>query len=147
MGPTVARLIAASLMIAGLAACDNGNYHQYRGDVGTTDVEGTWTADCGGTIRLDHGGAATLTNVPSYDEQKMYTDPADLYTGRARWSISQNLGWTSDTEPPTLDLVIQNFDDPLEFAAVDGKLGLALDIGPLDRDSYCEYTRSAPTTR
>lgn len=143
MTPRASRLIAAISAIGCLAACGSGDYHQYRGDVGTNDVQGTWTAGCGGTIDLEPGGIASLTNVPSYNEQKMFTDSKNLYSGEARWYIDQGSGWKSDTDPPTLGLVIHNFQNRMQFAAVEGKLGLALDIGPLDHDTYCKYTRSA----
>ena len=142
------RLIAVLLTIGCLTACgDPGGYHRYRGDVGTNDVQGIWTAGCGGTINLKPDGVASLLNIPSYNKQKMFTDRQNLYSGEARWYISQGSGWKSDTDPPTLELVIRDFHNPLQFAAVKGKLGLALDIGPLDKDTYCKYTRSASVSR
>lgn len=120
------------LVIGCLSACSSGDYHQYRGDVGANDVQGTWTAGCGGTINIEPDGIASLTNVPSYNAKEMFADPRNLYSGEARWHVYQGSGWKSDTDPPTLDLVIKNFHNPLRFAAVNGKLGLALDIGPLD---------------
>ncbi|ACU73505.1 hypothetical protein Caci_4644 [Catenulispora acidiphila DSM 44928] len=138
------KLTALLLAVGCLAACgDSGNYRTYHGDVGTNDVQGTWTAGCGGTIELKPGGGASLTNVPSYNEQEKFTDANVLYSGDARWTISEGSGWKSDTNPPTLDLVIRNFSSPLQFATVKGKLSLALDIGPLDKDTYCKYSRSA----
>lgn len=142
------KLTAVLLAIGCLAACGgSSDYHPYHGDVGTNDVQGTWTAGCGGTIALKPSGVASLTDVPSYDEQKMFTDPKNLYSGEAHWYIFQGSGWKSNANPPTLDLVIHNFHNHLQFAAVKGKLGLALDIGPLDKDTYCKYTRSVSASK
>ncbi|WP_344667890.1 hypothetical protein [Catenulispora yoronensis] len=131
------RALAMSvIVVAAIAACGGGDdYHAYGKPVSESEIQGSWTSDCGATMRLQPDGSAQVAGFP------LRGDLVAQYSGTARWNLYKGAGWTSVTDPPAVEVAADSTFESLKLAQVKGRFGLAAQIGHVDHERYCHFSR------